>query len=185
MTGLKVNKERLPRPHKCVIVSFPNGEEWACTAGPATVLIKAVIEVFATKFLLVPAVVRAALPGRTTSLRDNDLCESLGFRTVALKDFPEVTLADASPERFKLIFVSVGAFSEQRKQALLLVTSEAGYDASNIYFVSAFADRSAAPFRKLVSEIAWGTFAWFAGEPDKLLVFREGRSRELSALFTA
>ena len=75
----------------------------------------------------------------------------------------------------KLVFVEVvatdGAVTVQRKAALAQVASDAGFRPENVYFVTAFADRSASAFRKLVSEIAWGTFAWFMSEPEKLLAF--------------
>ena len=50
-------------------------------------------------------------------------------------------------------------------------------------FLSAFSDRSAPAFRKLVSELAWGTFAWFRSEPEKLLALRHGQKAELVSLF--
>ena len=92
MTGPKFNIRRLRWLEKAVYVGFPNGEVWASKAGPMTVLIQAVIEVFAPRFLHTPVVVRATLPGGTTSLRDDDPCDSLGFPRAALKEFPEVTL---------------------------------------------------------------------------------------------
>ena len=56
------------------------------------------------------------------------------------------------------------------------------FETRHIYFVSAFADRGAPAFRKLVAEIAWGTFACFMSEPDKLIAFRQGHQDKLSAL---
>jgi hypothetical protein len=151
-----------------------------------TVLIKAVTEVFAPQFLLTPVVVRANLPGGATSLRGDDLCESLGFPMVALKDFPEVTLADASPEDFNIIFVSVaptpkkgGGMTNTRKERLLCSALATGLQPMNVRFVSAFADRRSPAFRNLVSKLAWGTLVWFASEPNKLLAFREGQTVEL------
>jgi hypothetical protein len=157
--------------------------------GPSTTITKAVVEEFAPRFLREPGVVFLSESGDKVVARDEALANSIGLRLDYSRNLPDVILADVHSDAHKVVFIEVvasdGAVSEQRKQALLLVASDAGFDASNIYFVSAFADRSAAPFRKLVSEIAWGTFAWFVGEPEKLLVFREGRSTELSTLFTA
>jgi hypothetical protein len=170
-------------------VAFPNGETRLMRPGPSTTITKAVVEEFAPRFLREPGVVFLSESGDKVVARDEALANSIGLRLDYSRNLPDVILADVHADAHKVVFIEVvasdGAVSEQRKQALLLVASDAGFDASNIYFVSAFADRSAAPFRKLVSEIAWGTFAWFAGEPDKLLVFREGRSTELSSLFTA
>ena len=96
-------------------------------------------------------------------------------------------LADIHPAAPKVVFVEVvatdGAITEQRKAALLQVGVDAGLKPENIYFVSAFTDRSVPAFRKLVAELAWGTFAWFTSEPEKLLAFQQGLTTELSALF--
>lgn len=96
-------------------------------------------------------------------------------------------MADVQPEIPKVVFVEViatdGAINVQRKAALAEVAADAGLKPEAVYFVSAFADRSASAFRKLVSELACGTFAWFVSEPEKLLAFREGQTTELPALF--
>lgn len=54
--------------------------------------------------------------------------------------------------------------------------------AQNLAFVTAFQDRSAAPFKKAMSELAWGTYAWFCSEPDNLIELRDGSSIILSEL---
>jgi hypothetical protein len=103
------------------------------------------------------------------------------------RNLPDVILADVCFEAPKVVFAEVvatdGAITEQRRQALLRIAEDAGYQPANVFFVSAFLDRSAPAFRKLVSEIAWGTFAWFVAEPDKLLAFREGQTAERFSLF--
>lgn len=38
-------------------------------------------------------------------------------------------------------------------------------------FVTAYLDSADQPFRKTVSSLAWGSHAWFASEPDSLIVF--------------
>ncbi len=99
----------------------------------------------------------------------------------------EIILADIHPEAFKVVFVEViatdGAITASRKRALADVAADAGMKPENVFFVSAFADRAASAFRRLVSEIAWGTFAWFMSEPEKLLAFRDGETTELAGLF--
>lgn len=47
-------------------------------------------------------------------------------------------------------------------------------DPSRVAFLTAFADREAAAFKKTVGTLAWGSFAWFASEPDNLLLLRSG-----------
>lgn len=76
-----------------------------------------------------------------------------------------------------------GPITEQRKSALMQVAKLAGMRPKYVYFLSAFADRSAPTFRRLISELAWGTFAWFRSEPEKVLALRQGEAAELVTLF--
>ncbi|OYR18549.1 bsuBI/PstI restriction endonuclease family protein [Brucella grignonensis] len=39
--------------------------------------------------------------------------------------------------------------------------------------MTAYLDRAGQPFRKTVSSLAWGSYAWFASEPDSLIVFSD------------
>jgi len=156
-------------------------------AGPSTTITKAAVEEFARRFLREPGVVFLCESDDKVVARDEALANSIGLHLDYSRNLPDIILADVHSDAHKVVFIEVvasdGAVTEQRKQALLRVTSDAGFDASSIYFVSAFTDRAALPFRKLVPEIAWGTFAWFAAEPEKLLLFRDGQSAELFSLF--
>ncbi len=118
--------------------------------------------------------------------RDDLLARSIGLNLDYGRNLPDIILADVSVESPKVIFVEVvasdGPINEGRKEALQQVAESAGYDHSHIYFISAFMDRGASAFRKLVAEIAWGTFVWFVSEPDKLLIFKQGSGKELSSL---
>jgi hypothetical protein len=67
-----------------------------------------------------------------------------------------------------------GPVNELRKKALLGITRAAGFPDQHVAFVTAYLDRSSSSFRKSVSELAWNSFAWFAAEPDHIVVFREG-----------
>ena len=42
-------------------------------------------------------------------------------------------------------------------------------------FVTAYLDRSDAAFKKTVDALAWGSFIWFASEPDHLVRLYEGK----------
>jgi hypothetical protein len=170
-----------------VKVTFPNGEVRLMHPGPSTTIAKAVVEEFARRFLREPGLVFLSESGDKVVVRDEALAHSMGLRLDYSRNLPDIILVDAHPQSPKLVFVEVvatdGAVTEQRKRALLQVASEAGFDQRNVFFLTAFLDRTAPAFRKLVAEIAWGTFAWFAAEPDKLLVFREGHAAELTSLF--
>lgn len=48
------------------------------------------------------------------------------------------------------------------------LAAEAGFDLQHVAFVTAYLDRSQSTFKRTAETLAWGTFAWFAGEPSKL-----------------
>ena len=171
-----------------VTVGFPNGETRLMVPGPSTIIAKAVVEDFAARFLRQPGVIFLSESGNKVVSRDDNLAMSMGLRLDYARNLPDIILADVHPDASKLVFVEVvatdGAITTQRKAALLEVAKRAELKVQNVFFVSAFADRSAPAFRKLVSELAWGSFAWFRSEPNKLLAFREGEATELPGLFT-
>jgi hypothetical protein len=160
-----------------VTVTFPNGESRLMRPGPSTTITKAVVEVFAARFLQEPGVVFVSESGEKVVARDDELAAAMGLHLDYGKNLPDVILADVAAARPRLVFVEVvatdGPINEQRKVALLEVASQARIERKHVYFVSAFSDRSASAFRKLVSEIAWGTHAWFMSEPEKLMTFSE------------
>jgi hypothetical protein len=170
-----------------VRVTFPNGETGLMFPGPSTIITKAVIEQFAPRFLRQPGLIFLSESGNKVVALHDEVATSLGLRMDYSRNLPDIILADAYAEAQKLVFVEVvatdGAVTPPRKAALAEVAGAAGFGPDNVYFVSAFADRAAPAFRKLASEIAWGTFAWFMSEPERLLAFREGRTDELPALF--
>jgi hypothetical protein len=46
-----------------------------------------------------------------------------------------------------------------------------------VAFVTAYRDRDAKGFKKTVSGLAWGSFAWFMSEPECLMHLRDGITR--------
>jgi hypothetical protein len=70
--------------------------------------------------------------------------------------------------------VTNGPISQRRREALLALADGPGFDPSRVAFVTAYADRTAPAFKKTMASPAWGTFAWFASEPDNLVFLREG-----------
>jgi len=66
-----------------------------------------------------------------------------------------------------------GPVNERRKEALLALVAKGGFPTEHVAFLTAYLDRSAAPFRKTVDSLAWGSYAWFASEPEKLIIFSD------------
>jgi hypothetical protein len=155
--------------------------------GPSTIITKAVVEDFAVRFLRQPGIIFLSESGDKVVARDDNLANSIGLKLDYARNLPDVILADVHPDSPKVVFVEVvatdGPITEQRKAALMQVAERAGMQPDHVYFVTAFSDRSASSFRKLISELAWGTFAWFRSEPEKLLVLRQGKGNQVVGLF--
>jgi hypothetical protein len=156
-----------------VLVTFPNGETRRMAVGPSTVITKAVIEVFAPRFLQSPAVLFVSESGNKVVARDDDLARRIGLEIRSDKNLPDTILVDLGPANPLIVFVEAvatnGAINEQRKKALQVLAAQAGFQLQSLAFVTAYLDRSSAPFKKTVDALAWGSYAWFVSEPDGLI----------------
>lgn len=177
LARLAINRQGAGKAGDRVMVTFPNGETRLLKPGPSAELTKAVIEVFAPRFLSEPTVLSISESGNKVVGRDDELAKALGLNIQADKDLPDLILADTGGEHTLIVFVEVvasdGPVSERRKAALLGLIEEAGFPTEHVAFVTAYLDRSATPFKKTVSTLAWGSYAWFAAEPERLVVFSE------------
>ena len=160
-----------------VLVTFPNGETRRMKPGPSSEITKAVVEVFAPTFLTEPAVVFLSESGNKVVSRDDKLAQSIGLNIKADKNLSDAILVDLGPAHPLLVFVEVvatdGPISQRRKKALEDLVAAAGFPAEHVAFVTAYLDRSARPFKKTVDSLAWGSYAWFAAEPERLLIFSD------------
>ena len=164
-----------------VKITFPNGETRRMAAGPSSVITKAVIEEFAPLFLIKPAVLWVSESGNKVVSKDDALAKAIGLKIEADKNLPDLILVDIGIKDKEplIVFVEVvasdGPISDRRKSALLELTDEAGFDRSNVTFVTAYQDRNSV-FKRTISALAWGSFAWFASEPDQIIVLtKEGQ----------
>ena len=157
------------------LVTFPNGETRRMTTGPSADISKAVIEVFAPKFLQKPGVIALSESGNKVVARDDELAKAIGLTIPADKSLPDIVLVDLGPTHPLLVFIEVvhsdGPVNDARKTALLQIAEGAGFPPQHVAFVTAYLDRAGQPFRRTVSGLAWGSYAWFASEPDSLIVF--------------
>ena len=158
-----------------VLVTLPNGETRQMAPGPSSLLSKEVIEVFARRFLTEPAVVFLSESGNKVVSDDQRLATALGLRIAPDRNLPDIILADIGPKKPILVFVEVvatdGAITRPRMEALLALATEARFPRERVAFVSAFEDRGSSSFRRASSELAWGSVAWLASEPDRLVLF--------------
>jgi hypothetical protein len=169
-------------------VTFPNGEVRLMHPGPSTFIAQAVLEQFAPRFLVEPSVIFLSESAEKVVTRDDELARSLGLKIDFARNLPDVILADAHSTAPKVIFVEVvatsGAITEHRKESLGQLTADAGFPSDHVYFVSAFRDRETGAFKRAVADLAWDSFVWFAAEPDKLLVFRDGSGKTFTSLLS-
>lgn len=156
-----------------ILVRLPNGETRPMEAGPSSVITKAVVEVFAARFLSNPAVLWVSESGNKVIQRDDALAQSLGLKIATDKLLPDIILVDLAPIEPLLVFVEAvatdGPITEGRREALLDLAATAGFKESQIAFVTAFQDRNAAAFKKAIANLAWGSFAWCVSEPEHLI----------------
>jgi hypothetical protein len=156
-----------------ILVTLPNGETRQMEAGPSSVITKAVIEVFATRFLSDPAVLWISESGNKVIQRDDDLAQSLGLKIETDKLLPDTILVDLAPAEPVVVFVEAvatdGPITEARRGAFIELMTAASFKASQIAFVTAFQDRNGAAFKKAIPNLAWGSFAWCLSEPEHLI----------------
>ena len=62
-----------------------------------------------------------------------------------------------------------GEIHEARKRELLRWAQEHGIGADHCGFLTGFLSRTHDAFRRRAPRLAWGTYAWFADEPDQIL----------------
>ncbi|MGA2793178.1 MAG: BsuBI/PstI family type II restriction endonuclease [Roseiarcus sp.] len=156
-----------------ILVKLPNGETRQMEAGPSSVITKAVVEVFAPRFLGDPAVLWISESGNKVIQRDDDLAQSLGLKIETDKLLPDTILVDLAPAEPLVVFIEAvatdGPITEARRGAFIELIMAAGFKATQIAFVTAFRDRDAAAFKKAIPNLAWGSFAWCLSEPEHLI----------------
>lgn len=161
-----------------ILVTFPNGETRQLAPGPSSIISQAVIEVFAKRFLEKPAVLWLSESGNKVVIRDDRIANAIGLKIEADKNLPDLILADLGPSEPLLVFVEVvatdGAITPRRQEAICAITDAAGFDRSQVAFLTAYQDRASAGFKKTVTQLAWASFAWFVSEPEHIIILRDG-----------
>lgn len=161
-----------------VEINFPNGERRHVAPGPSSFIAKAVIEVFAVSFLDRPAVLWLSESGNKVVMRDDRIAAAIGLTIEPDKNLPDMILADLGPQEPLLVFVEVvatdGAITDRRQAAIYALTDAAGVKRRNVAFLTAYRDRGSPGFKKTMAQLAWGSCAWFASEPESILVMHGG-----------
>ena len=169
-----------------VLVTFPNGETRHMEPGPSSVISKAVVEEFASRYLEQPGVIWLSESRNQVVARDDRLAQDIGLTIQPDRNLPDLILVDLGPDEPLLVFVEVvataGPVGEARQKALMAIVTEAGFSENQVAFLTAYADRDDAAFKASVSELAWRSFAWFMSEPDHIVVMHGDAGAEPARL---
>lgn len=180
LARVRLVRDAVVNTDRGMIATFANGETRRLAEGPSSVIAKAVVEEFAARFLERPAVLWLSESATKEEARDVELARQLGITIEADRNLPDLILVDIGPEEPLFVFVEVvatdGAITEARREALLPIIVDAGYDAAHIAFVTAYLDRDHASFKKTFSALGWRTFAWCVSEPDNIVVMASPRT---------
>ena len=169
-----------------VPVMLPSGEGRVMAPNFSSIITKAVVEVFAPRFLSNSAVVWISEGRRKVVEKDDQLLQSLGIKISPEKLLPDIILADTVGGALLFVFVEVvatdGPIHEERRAALLNLITDAGFKSEQAAFLTAFQSRDHAAFKKTVASLTWGSFAWCFSEPDHLSAFDGATSGTVKSL---
>lgn len=170
-----------------IVVNLPNGSTRQIPQGPSSVIMKAVVEEFAPRYLYDPAVVLMSESGEKILLQEAVLSDAIGLQIKPDRLLPDVVLFDLNSQKELLVFVEIvasdGPVSMSRKTALLEMALAAGIPPAQIAFVTAYRDRSDAAFKKTFDVVAWNTLIWFMSEPDQIVILRDRPSTTDKRIF--
>ena len=169
-----------------ILVTLPSGEARQMQPGPSSVVSKAVIEDFASRFLEMPGVIWLSESRNQVVAKDDELAQAIGLTIDPQRHLPDLILVDLGPSEPLLVFVEVvataGPVSASRQAALWRIAEEAGFKEKQVIYVTAFEDRDTAAFKSSVSQLAWRSFAWFMSEPDHIMILHQGTDNGLVKL---
>jgi len=158
-----------------VLVTSPDGSVSKLSPGPSSLISKAVVEQFSIYFLPNPGLLWLSESGNKIRHQDDEIAKALGLNIDQAKVLPDIILVNIgeSGDDMRLIFIEVvasdGPMNQSRKDALLEYVKESSFPAEQCIFGTAFEDRADGAFKKTLPTLAWGTFAWFRSEPERLM----------------
>jgi len=184
LARIKLLKRVVDASFDSVLVVLPNGESRKMSVGPSSLMSKDVLEIFAKRFLLKPALIFLSESGNKVITQDNTLAASIGLKIEADKNLPDIILADVGTPSPLIVFIEIvysdGPVTALRKSALLKLATDAKFKKEHVLFVSVFSDKDSPAFKKSCSQLAWGSFVWFTSEPDNILIYKD--SEELKGV---
>lgn len=156
-------------------VRLPDGKVRSLEFGPSSKILKAVIEQWAPRRLEEPEVLALSEPG--DKVPDRARLSTLGIILDAGSLLPDVLIVDVGPAEVVFWIVEVvatdGPITEERRRELRQWAADQRIDPDSCQFLTAFAGRNTPPARRRLKDLAVGTYAWYADEPDRELSWRE------------
>ncbi len=175
-TRLKVNfaLDKEAAEH-AVTVTLPNKQTRTLEPGMSSVILKGVIETWASARLIEPVVLAISEPGDKVHLGDEIALRSLGIRIDQTNVLPDALIADlgSDPVQFWIIeaVATDGPITTERRKALLRWAARQNIKADRCSFLTAFQSRNHPAAKKRLKDIASDTWAWFADEPNHELAW--------------
>lgn len=158
-----------------VSVTLPSGETRQLEPGASSVVLKGVVEEWVPRRLAQPVVLTISEPGAKLLVTDELLLTGLGITLDVTRILPDALIADlgAEPVEFWIVeaVASDGPVTDARKALLLEWATEQSINPSSCRFLSAFESRGAQTAKRRLKDLAVGTFAWFADEPERELAW--------------
>lgn len=153
-----------------VTVALPNTTQTrTLESGVASLILKGVIEQWATKRLIKPYVVTISEPGDKVFTGDAKLLHFLGVSINTSALLPDALVADVGvePVNFWMIEAvhSDGEIDEMRKADLTDWAVQQNIPADQCSFLTAFKSRNDGSAKRRLKDLAAGTYAYFADEP--------------------
>jgi hypothetical protein len=168
--------DRADQVHQ-VLVRLPGGGTRRLEPGQASLILKGVIEEWAPRRLSDPVVVSISEPGEKIFTGDARTLRRLGIHIDVTRVLPDAVVADlgVEPVAFWIIeaVASDGPITDARRAKLLRWAEEQSIRPPDCSFLSAFVSRADAAARRRLKDLATGTFAWYADEPEHELAWYE------------
>jgi hypothetical protein len=159
-----------------VTVTLPNNAGTrTLEAGRASLILKGVIENWSPARLRNPYVVSVSEPGDKLFTADAKLLSYLGVTINVSSLLPDALIADVGDETVDFWFIEAvntdGEINEARKRDFQEWALLQGIDPEQCRFLTAFGSRNHPAARKRLKDLAEGSYAYFADEPDHELAW--------------
>lgn len=155
-----------------VVIDLPEHGRLRLAAGPSALIVKALIEEFAPRWMRRPVVLWVSASEVKTQPQFVELAASVGLRFDVATLLPDLILADLE-EPLRIWFCEVvatdGPIDPDRKAAFIDLCRASALAPGSLRFLSAYLDRESAPLRKTFHRVAHDSDLWFTNEPDLLV----------------